>query len=236
MQLEISEQIMKYKIKNIKTTDNIKNVSKVDNMNEIFPNDIIWRSVSEVKLECQMWIYNGYNPETSVKLFYTENGIYIRFRTLEKELRAIYKNNSDPVYKDSCVEFFLNAAPSRTKKYINFEFNSNGKYLIGIGEGRYDREVIEKADSSQFKIKVNVEHKNYSRDEKILWSLEFFIPFCFLSEIYGKLNFSKGKIMRGNFYKCGDDMTFPHYFSWNPVKSKIADFHNPKFFGKIILD
>ena len=33
--------------------------------------------------------------------------------------------------------------------------------------------------------------------------------------------------------KCGDDLTVPHFLSWNPIKTEKPDFHRPEFFGTV---
>ena len=37
---------------------------------------------------------------------------------------------------------------------------------------------------------------------------------------------------RGNFYKCADESSHPHWASWRPIGEKL-DFHTPEFFGEI---
>ena len=41
----------------------------------------------------------------------------------------------------------------------------------------------------------------------------------------------QGKKMRGNFYKCGDEMTIPHFVSWTKIKTEKPSFHVPQYFG-----
>jgi hypothetical protein len=41
--------------------------------------------------------------------------------------------------------------------------------------------------------------------------------------------------LKGNFYKCGEDMTPQHYGSWNPVTAKEPDFHRPECFGDLVI-
>jgi hypothetical protein len=38
---------------------------------------------------------------------------------------------------------------------------------------------------------------------------------------------------KANFYKCGDELSQPHYLSWNNIKSGKPNFHLPEFFGEI---
>jgi hypothetical protein len=41
-----------------------------------------------------------------------------------------------------------------------------------------------------------------------------------------------GKTIKGNFYKCGDKTSVPHFLSWNPIILPSPDFHRPDFFGE----
>ncbi len=42
--------------------------------------------------------------------------------------------------------------------------------------------------------------------------------------------------LMGNFYKCADRTSSPHFLSWAPISTPEPDFHRPEFFSKIILD
>jgi hypothetical protein len=41
----------------------------------------------------------------------------------------------------------------------------------------------------------------------------------------------KGKKMRGNFYKCGDELSVPHFVSWTKINTPNPSFHVPECFG-----
>ncbi len=45
-----------------------------------------------------------------------------------------------------------------------------------------------------------------------------------------------GFTLHGNFYKCGDLTSEPHYLSWAPVTFEHPNFHLPAFFGNLILE
>ena len=36
--------------------------------------------------------------------------------------------------------------------------------------------------------------------------------------------------MKGNFYKCGDHLSVPHFLSFAPIGVPKPDFHRPEFF------
>ena len=65
-----------------------------------------------------------------------------------------------------------------------------------------------------------------------------------LTKSYGKLtalnhiNFTleSGKIIRANFYKCGDLTPQEHYLSWNPMTSETPAFHRPCDFGLLTFE
>jgi hypothetical protein len=64
----------------------------------------------------------------------------------------------------------------------------------------------------------------------INWTLTVAVPvevFCF-----HKINSIQHKKSKMNFFKCGDDLSQPHYLAWNSVESPEPDFHQPVFFGK----
>ena len=39
-----------------------------------------------------------------------------------------------------------------------------------------------------------------------------------------------------NLYKCGDDLSCPHYLSWRPVGTPTPDFHRPEFFEPVFFE
>ncbi len=52
-------------------------------------------------------------------------------------IKKIEQLKECPVYKDSCLEAFLNFAPEDLEKgYLNFEVNANSALLNGFGPGR----------------------------------------------------------------------------------------------------
>ncbi|MCK4999459.1 MAG: hypothetical protein KAS23_07985, partial [Anaerohalosphaera sp.] len=42
---------------------------------------------------------------------------------------------------------------------------------------------------------------------------------------------ASGVQWRGNFYKCGDKTSHPHWLTWNIVDRPMPDFHVPGCFG-----
>jgi hypothetical protein len=71
---------------------------------------------------------------------------------------------------------------------------------------------------------------NKTFDEKkgnFEWKLTVEIPFSLL----GIQTDILPRVLKANFYKCGDETSNPHYLSWNNIMTKEPDFHQPGYFG-----
>lgn len=168
-------------------------------------------------------------PNTTFKLLRGPEGISILMHTDETHLRSEVKVQNGPICTDSCMEFFLKPSPWDVR-YINFEVNPDGIMHIGIGKDRYGREMVEE-DRATFDV-VSIANEGD-------WTLKYYIPYTFIEKLYPELEkLSRGNscnIMRGNFYKCGDNTDHPHLASWAEIKTANSDFHVPDFFGRIIF-
>ncbi len=62
------------------------------------------------------------------------------------------------------------------------------------------------------------------------WSLMLKIPATALF----RHDFSSwsGMKVRMNLYKCGDNLSKPHFLSWQPIDMPQPNFHVPQFFGE----
>jgi hypothetical protein len=49
------------------------------------------------------------------------------------------------------------------------------------------------------------------------------------------LRLEAGATLCANFYKCGDELSVPHYISWAPIEAEKPNFHRPDCFGKMVL-
>ena len=81
----------------------------------------------------------GYAPEAYAQLIYIEGrGCVLKMTAMEENPKAEYTKYNDPVYKDSCLEFFVRFN-SENPKYMNFEMNSNGAFLAAIRTDRKNK-------------------------------------------------------------------------------------------------
>ena len=197
----------------------------------------VWNSIPQVAIECYPWDENHYRPKTYARVFYTDTHFHIKFVTHENEVRAVNTKTNEPVYQDSCVEFFVNPNPEKDNRYMNFETNCIGTMLLGIGKDRNGRTLVtDQKDYESFGIKTSINPGEAENFKGEWWSIEYKIPYTFIEKIYGKVDFTSGKKMNANFYKCGDCTKYPHYGSWNEITAPNPDFHRPEFFGDLILE
>jgi hypothetical protein len=178
-------------------------------------------------LDTPMWPSNGYKPFTTAYAYLAGESLRVEFRTFEECVVSTWAKPNDPVWRDSCVEFFVNFFPKESDRYMNFETNPAGAMLIGFGASREDRVLLDD-DRAAFGIRA--------RGEPGFWSVEYGIPFDFVARHYGMpFRPVKGTRMAANFYKCGDDTPFPHHYVWNPIRSELPDFHRPESFGRLVV-
>ncbi|MEG2117581.1 MAG: carbohydrate-binding family 9-like protein [Clostridia bacterium] len=182
-----------------------------------------WNKIEKAEINSYVW-GKEYVPHAYAQLaLIKEKGIALKMTAYEIAPKAVYNKYNDPVYKDSCLEFFV-SFNSESPYYMNFEINSNGAFLAAIRTERKNKTPIDKIVDLK-----KIEVKPYCDEEK--WSVEVLFTFDVIEALFGKCNFKDGAIFRGNFYKCGDETTIPHFGSWATIKNARPDFHRPEFFG-----
>ncbi len=156
------------------------------------------------------------------------DGLLINFSVREDYTKASFTVDNEPVYKDSCVELFID--PSGDGTYYNFEFNAIGTLLLGFGADRNYREKALPEITNQVKRLSSLGTLPF--DTMTInepWNLTVMIPYtAFWHHAIAPF---EGKKIKGNLQKCGDELTVPHYLSWNPIPTPHPDFHRPEFFG-----
>jgi hypothetical protein len=160
------------------------------------------------------------------------DGLFIKFQVAEKNVRAAYRQSNEPVYRDSCVEFFL--APGDPKTYYNLEFNCLGTCLLGYGTSNIpERQYLPATVIDKIRRQALLTAGAPGAADRITWELTVAIPldvFC-----YHELTTLRGLQGGANFYKCGDDLPEPHYLVWYEVRAAAPNFHLPECFGQIMF-
>lgn len=183
---------------------------------------------------------SDHRPKTIFRLSYSDNGISGIFFVEDRYVRCVHSGYMAPVYKDSCVEFFVR--PYGSKGYFNFEFNCGGSMLCSYitdqtrtPEGFKEFVPLSEKDLQS----VQIFHSlpgiiTEEITDPVTWILEFFIPFEVLEKYAGKFGNLSGQIWTANFQKCGDSTSHPHWASWQPLPE--LNFHLPDSFGKITFE
>jgi len=185
-------------------------------------------------LECLNWpeAY-PYKPEVSFCCNIEDELLHIRYEVSEQSVRAEESVSGNPVYKDSCVEFFIKPLADDAH-YYNFEWNAIGAMDLSYRTGRNDPENA--PDSVLSSVAAVSSLGNEPFTEKIgetHWTLDIRIPASALWR--SGIKSWKGLEARCNFYKCGDGLSVPHFVSWAPIESENPDFHRPEFFKPFIF-
>jgi hypothetical protein len=166
-------------------------------------------------------------PNVSFFIAHNRDSIFLKYDVEEKEVLARYRQINDPVYKDSCVEFFI--AFDEDEAYYNLEFNRLGTCFGSFGTQRENRTLLPAKILEAIRNERTIMQKTDIAELAINWTLTLEIPiqiFCFHD--FTSIRRKKCKV---NFFKCGNDLTQPHYLVWNNIISEKPDFHLPEFFG-----
>lgn len=176
------------------------------------------------------WPSYPYKPVVNFRIAHTNTNIILEYAVTENSIRAKYSEDNDMVWTDSCVEFF--AAFPDDDIYYNLECNCIGTILLGVGKDRNKREKAPLSITNNIKRWSSLGQTTF--DKRIgdcSWQIVLVIPYT--SFFKHSIECMKGKIMKANFYKCGDELTTPHFLSWKAIDAPKPDFHLPKFFGEI---
>jgi hypothetical protein len=181
---------------------------------------------------------SSHRPATEVRLWRSEKGFHGLFRTHDRYVRSVHTRYGDPVYEDSCVEFFF--SPDLSAGYLNFEFNAGGALLAGFvtdhrrtEKGLKGFTPLSPEDAGKVGVRSSLPGAVFPEvKEPLLWTLAFHIPFEIVEKYSGK-SATGDNCWRGNFYKCADKTSHPHWASWTPLPEK--NFHLPECFGELVL-
>ena len=180
---------------------------------------------------------SDHRPRILARLLHDERAIHGIFRVHDCYVRCVRTEYHSEVWKDSCVEFFAEPKPGRG--YFNFEFNCGGAFLCN-----HIVDPTRTADGFKQFTKVPAEISRLIQTraslprvvdpeitEPVTWTLQFFIPLSLLENYVGPLGKVSGQIWRGNFFKCAEDNSHPHWAAWSPVDE--LNFHLPRCFGAL---
>ncbi len=171
-----------------------------------------------------------YTPEVGVRMAYTDSALLLHYKVREASVRAHYKEDNGNVWTDSCVEFFC--IPANDGIYYNLECNCIGTILLGAGKEKKDRQ---RASQDILNLIDRWSSLGTSPFEECLqdtmWEVALVVPFTAFYQHH--ITSLKDQRIKANFYKCGDDLSQPHFLSWSPISLPKPNFHCPAFFGEL---
>jgi hypothetical protein len=202
--------------------------------------DRVWSGAETAEVRHFRPESSSHRPKTLARLLHTDEAIHGIFHVDDGFVRCTRTGYQSEVWKDSCVEFF--AQPQTNSGYFNFEFNCGGAFLCchivnpertAGGFKEYTR--IPEAIGSRIRVKSSLPQKiDPEISGPITWVLQFSIPVSVLQEYAGSPGTLTGQTWRGNFFKCAEEVSHPHWASWSPVDE--FNFHLPRCFGTILFE
>ncbi|NDV77539.1 carbohydrate-binding family 9-like protein [Dysgonomonas sp. 511] len=169
-------------------------------------------------------------PTVAFKIAHTGDHILLQYLVEEDEILALTKEDNGPVWTDSCVEFFITLPGS--SNYYNLECNCTGTALLAFRPGREGAEHANKGVMSLISRYPSLGNEPIDKKHgDFKWNLLLVIPAATFWK--SKLESFDGIKAKANFYKCGDNLSVPHFLSWNPIRIENPDFHRPEYFAEL---
>jgi hypothetical protein len=194
-----------------------------------------WREQEIIKVCNFREESSDHHPTTRAKLCFDDKNVYVIFVVDDCYVRSIHTEFQGEVWKDSCVELFVQ--PKEDQGYFNIEVNCGGALRCSYIQDT-KRDALGTRKSIPLTEKMGREFRIYhslpSRMEKeittsVRWVIEYRVPFSVLQHFVGPLEFKQGTEWRANLYKCADESSHPHWAAWSPVAER--NFHRPQDFG-----
>lgn len=186
------------------------------------------QEIKPLKLEMVNWEEFPYLPAVSVQIAWNENELFLQYKVSEQSVKAEITKSNGRVWTDSCVEFFL--SPDGNDEYYNLEMNCIGTALLGFRKKGNPTEHADDETIASIRRTSSLGDSPFAELKKPTeWQITIALPW----QVFFKhrIRQASGKKMRGNFYKCGDELSVPHFVSWTKIKTDQPSFHQPDFFG-----
>ncbi len=196
-----------------------------------------FRNASVTSLEFFMGARPHPMPSVRVKCVSTPVSLSVIFRVVDHHVRCSVTDYQGPVYGDSCVEFFFTPGTDLAQGYFNIECNCGGTLLFHhqTARGR-DRVAVSAVDAERLAVSHTMPRVvEPELPGPVEWCVEYAIPFDLLARYAPVEAPGPGAVWRGNFYKCADRTTHPHWLTWAPVPLPEPDFHRKEYFGTLLF-
>ena len=173
-----------------------------------------------------------YRPEVTFRMFHTGDRLWLRFDVAERYTKGEVTEDNGRVWTDSCVEFFLALDDTG---YYNFETTCTGRLLLAFRKEREHPTHATPDILGRIERYPSLGRETFAeREGDNRWSTVLAIP----ADVLFRHNVHSwcGVRATANLYKCGDELSHPHFLSWKPIENHKPDFHLPRFFADIEFD
>jgi hypothetical protein len=199
-----------------------------------------WADAAVGELTFHMGDKPEHFPRTQFKAQYDDAALYVIFRVEDRYVRAVAEKHNDPVCTDSCVEFFFSPVDDVRQGYFNLEVNCGGTMLLHYQRAaQVEQRPIGAEQLALIEVGCSLPRRvDPELVEPTTWTVEYRLPFDAFAAAFPQ-EFPRptsGTAWKGNFYKCGDRTSRPHWLTWAPVDRPQPDFHRPEFFGRLEFD
>jgi hypothetical protein len=198
----------------------------------------LWQRAEEACINQFHLAGSSHRPDARARLLFDAANLFLRFRVEDQFVVARHTQFQDPVWRDSCVEFFVQ--PRASGGYFNFEINCGGallSYFIEDPARTADGFAKFTRLSPEQGAQIDISHSMPSsvvpeQAGPVVWHIGCRIPLAVLEAYTGPLGRLAGQTWHGNFYKCADDSSHPHWGSWAPIGEEL-NFHQPGCFAPL---
>ena len=186
--------------------------------------------VSPEAIACNNWAEEfPYAPKVNFRMFHSGEDLHLRFEVEEQYTQALVERDNGNVWTDSCVEFFLSLDD---RGYYNFETTCIGRMLMAFRKVKPEPTYATEEILSLIERTPSIGSEPFTEligENK--WTMTLKIPAAALFR--HELKSWQGVEARMNLYKCGDNLTKPHFLSWRPIDMPSPNFHVPQFFETV---
>ena len=214
-------------------------INKVPTLPDFDPEDPIWAKAAAE--DYGYWHEKGseHKPQTTFRALHDGNNVMFFWYVKDKYVRIVHTAINSMVCEDACVEAFLQPLAIE-KGYTNLEINAGGIIHASLVRnwtrapgGFSDFEYISKDNIRRITAKGNLPAViDPETAEDTDWWMIVRVPRAYLENIFGPLGPLDGQTWKGNFCKCSDCSSRPH---WGTLMPQCPDlnFHMPDYFSPI---
>lgn len=191
------------------------------------------RTVRET-VACNNWPADfPYAPQVGFRIFHTGADLLLRFDVAERCTAAARSTTTAPYGPIPARSSF--SAPKGATPTTTSNATASARCSSGTGATVRRRNHAPAEVLRTVRRRATYPHAPLPETEgDNRWTLTLAIPAAalFRDRIAGW----DGVQGAMNLYKCGDDLSCPHYLSWRPVGTPAPDFHRPEFFEPVFFE